>query len=77
MFLEYWQIGTLGAVFALGLWHTGKQGLKDGVELGTNLTLHILDQNGIIKVTGEQIEPGEKKSPSGEKNRLQNMTDVV
>lgn len=77
MFLEYWQIGVLGAVFALGMWHQNKQGIKDGVEIGTNLTLHILDLNGIIKITGDQIEPGEKKSLLGEKKRLQDLTDVI
>lgn len=48
--LAYWQVGTLIAVFVMGLRSLYKQGLAEGTDRGINTTLDVLVKKGIIQV---------------------------
>ena len=48
--LAYWQVGTLIAVFIMGLRSLYKQGFSEGRDKGINTTLAVLEKKGIIQV---------------------------
>ena len=65
MFLEWWMIGTFVLLLAAAMYDSYRSGSKDGVTLGAEMTLLILEKQNIIRV----LEGGEIQGiPPEEKN---------
>jgi len=64
MFLEYWMIAVLAAMFAAGMWDMNLKGFKEGVAAGAEGALAMLEKEGIIDVSID----GEISSSKCEKN---------
>jgi hypothetical protein len=64
MFLEYWMIVILAAIFIVGLWDMNRKGFTEGVAAGAEGALEMLEREGIIDVSID----GEISSSKCEKN---------
>jgi len=64
MFLEYWMIAVLAAMFAAGMWDMNVKGFKEGVEAGAEGALAMLEREGYIDITDD----GEISAKKCEKN---------
>ena len=74
MFLEYWMITLLIAVFAAGLYHMYRSGYHEGVEVGAEATIDMLEHEQIIDV----LENGEvvAKRPRPIRRARQNKSKI-
>jgi hypothetical protein len=65
MFLEYWMIGVLGALFVVALIHTDRsaseRSFSRGAVHGADLALKLLEIRGVIKIVDDKIIPQEYK----------------
>ena len=65
MYVEWWMWLVFLAWWFLSINHLSrairKNAFEDGVNKGTESTLTILENQGIIRIDGEIINPGEKK----------------
>ena len=51
MFLEYWMIAVLAAMFAAGMWDMNRKGFTEGVAAGAEGALEMVEREGIIDVS--------------------------
>lgn len=58
MFLEYWMLAALTAVWGVGMWHLHRvgwlEGMKEGTENATELTLFLLQNQGLIDIIKDE-----------------------
>ena len=72
MFLEYWMIAVLLGVFALGLYHMHKSGYTEGVEVGAEATIEMLEHEQIIDIldSGEVVAKLSVKRPRQKRSKI-------
>jgi hypothetical protein len=63
MYIEPWMGIVFLAWWGISIWHITSSAKRyayaEGVDAGTESTLHILETNGIIKINGEEISSTE------------------
>jgi len=64
MYVEWWMALVILAWWFISIMHLTREAKRtyfaDGVTQGTEMTLKVLQKQGIIRINGEQIFPGEK-----------------